>query len=249
MKSDIMFVQKHLEIFKSTVDKYFELSEEKRWAGGYATISLVSYLEKQCLNFDNFNMSLSPGQLKFNRGQLISRAKAESGISDLEIVLDIFAWGGINRKHACLALQSFNSWKQIISKLRNKEYSSIQGYEEFYKLRNNKELSGIGPAYYTKLIFFCHPKHDGYIMDQWTARSVNLLLDKSDDRIRLNKSKYFQGVSDYNDQIIYKNFCCSVKRLAEECGYQDHPSKIEEALFSKGGRDKLDWRQHVIKHT
>lgn len=244
-----MFVQKHLKIFKSTVDKYFELPEEQRWAGGYATISLVSYLEKQCLNLDNLNISLSPGQLKFNRDQLISRAKADSGISDLEIVLDIFAWGGINRKHACLALQNFNSWKGIIRSLRNKEFSSIKGYNEFYKLRNKKELSGIGPAYYTKLIFFCHPKHDGYIMDQWTARSVNLLLNQSDNRICLNKSKYFQGVSDSNDQCVYKNFCCNVKRLANECGYQDHPSKIEEALFSKGGRNKLDWRKHVIKHT
>ena len=244
-----MFIQKHLEIFKSTVDKYFDLLEEQRWAGGYATSSLVDYLENKCLNFENLNMSFSPSKLKFNRAQLIERAKADSGISDLEVVLDIFAWGGINRKHACLALQSFNRWEDIISKLRNMEYSSIKGYDKFYKLKNKKELSGIGPAYYTKLIFFCHPKHDGYIMDQWTARSVNLLLDQSHDRIRLNKSKYFQGVSDHNDQCVYKKFCFNIKRLAEECSYQDHPSKIEEALFSKGGRNKLDWRRYVIKHT
>ena len=243
-----MFTPEHLEVFKSSVKKYFELPEAQRWAGGYPTISLVDYLEKKCLNFDNQNMSFSPSQLKLNRAQLIDRAKADSGISDLEVVLDIFAWGGINRKHACLALQSFNSWKCIISKLRNEEYSSIKGYEKFYELRNNNELSGIGPAYYTKLIFFCHPKHDGYIMDQWTARSVNLLIDQSDNRIRLNKSKYFQGVSDFNDQCVYEEFCCNVERLAKECGNPD-PSEIEEALFSKGGRNKLDWRRYVIKHT
>ena len=247
-----MFTPEHLEIFKSTVKKYFDLPKEQRWAGGYATVSLVDYLEKKCLNFDNLNMSFSPSQLKFNRAQLIERAKADSGISDLEVVLDIFAWGGINRKHACLALQSFTSWRDIISKLRNKEYSSIEGYEKFYELRNNNELSGMGPAYYTKLIFFCHPKNDGYIMDQWTARSVNLLSTQSDDLIRLNKSKYFQSVSDRsnrNTQDVYKKFCCYVNRLAKECGYQGHPSEIEEALFSKGGRNKLDWRRYVIRHT
>ena len=246
-----MFIPEHLEVFKSSVKKYFELPEAQRWAGGYAAISLVDYLEKKCLNFDDQNMLFSPSQLKFNRAQLIDRAKAESGISDLEVVLDIFAWGGINRKHACLALQSFNSWKSIISKLRNEEYSSIKGYEKFYELRNSNELSGIGPAYYTKLIFFCHPKHDGYIMDQWTARSVNLLLSHSDELIHLNKSKYFQGVSDRNKnhQSIYKKFCCNVKRLSEECGYPEHPSKIEEALFSKGGSNKLDWREYVIQNS
>ena len=242
-----MFIEKHLEIFKSTVDKYFELPEEERWTGGYATASLSDYLQKQCLDLGNLDTLPSLSKTKLNREQLIGRAN--SSISDLELVLDIFAWGGINRKHAFLALQSFNSWKCIISKLRNEEYSSIKGYEKFYELRNNNELSGIGPAYYTKLIFFCHPKHDGYIMDQWTARSVNLLLSHSDELIHLNKSKYFQGVSDRNNQSIYKKFCCKVKRLAEECGYPEHPSKIEEALFSKGGRNKLDWRRYVIKNT
>ena len=109
-------------------------------------------------------------------------------------------------------------------------------------------MIGIGPAYYTKLIFFCHPKHDGYIMDQWTARSANLLIDQSDNRIRLNKSKYFQGVSDFNNQCVYEEFCCNVERLAKECG-NPYPSEIEEALFSKGGRNKLDWRRYVIMHT
>ena len=55
-----MFVNKHLEVFKSTVDKYVELPEEERWAGGYATISLVGYLEKQCLNLDNLDILRYP---------------------------------------------------------------------------------------------------------------------------------------------------------------------------------------------
>ena len=198
---------------------------------------------------DNLDIPRSPSNIKFKRAQLIDRAKADSGISNLEVVLDIFAWGGINRKHACLALKSFNSWCRIISSLRNETYSSFDGYNEFYKLRNNNELSGIGPAYYTKLIFFCHPKNDGYIMDQWTARSVNLLIASSSDIIHLNKSKFFQRVSDEkNHQEVYKKFCCVIKNLAKECGNRD-PKQIEEALFSKGGRYTLDWRKYVIKHT
>ena len=162
--------------------------------------------------------------------------------------MDIFAWGGINRKHACSALQSFVGWEPIISNLRSEKCSSIEAYNQFYELRKSKKLSGIGPAYYTKLIFFCHPKHDGYIMDQWTARSVNLLVDQTEAHVRLNKSKYFQGVSDTNDQRVYEKFCNNVERLAKKCGKGD-PSEIEEALFSKGGRNKLDWRRYVIKHT
>lgn len=96
-----MFIKKHLDMFKSTVDKYFELPEGQRWAGGYATISLAGYLEKKCLNLDNLDTLLSPSTTKLNRVQLIERAKANSGINNLEVVLDIFAWGGINRKLAC----------------------------------------------------------------------------------------------------------------------------------------------------
>lgn len=241
-----MFIRKHLEIFKSTIDRYFELPEEQRWAGGYTTISLSDYLQRKCLNLENLDILPLLSTTKFDRVQLIERAKATSGISNFEVVLDIFAWGGINRKHAFWALENFKSWEYIIKELRQ-GLSSIEAYDEFYHLRK-KSLRGIGPAYYTKLIFFCHPKHDGYIMDQWTARSVNLLLDQSGDRIRLNKSKYFQGVSDCNDQSAYKKFCFDVKRLAKECGNRD-PGQIEEALFSKGGRNKLDWRRYVIKHT
>ena len=243
-----MFIKKHLDIFKSTVDKYFELPEEQRWAGGYATVSISDYLHKKCLNLGNLDILRSPSTRKFNRNQLIERAKASSGISDLEVVLDIFAWGGINRKHACLSLQSFSKWQPIISDLRNKKCSSIEAYNQFYRKRKNKEFNGIGPAYFTKLIFFCHPEHNGYIMDQWTSRSVNLLLDRPTELIRLTKSKYFQGVSDDNDKCVYKEFCFNLERLANECG-SDDPKKIEEALFSKGGRNKLDWRRYVIKHT
>jgi hypothetical protein len=241
-----MFIRKHLEIFKSTIDRYFELPEEQRWAGGYTTISLSDYLQRKCLNLENLDILPLLSTTKFDRVQLIERAKATSGISNFEVVLDIFAWGGINRKHAFWALENFKSWEYIIKELRQ-GLSSIEAYDEFYHLRK-KSLRGIGPAYYTKLIFFCQPKHDGYIMDQWTARSVNLLLDQSNDPIRLNKSKYFQGVSDYNDKCVYKKFCCSVEGLAKECGHDD-PKKIEEALFSKGGHKKLDWRKYVIQNS
>tara|TARA_B110000908_G_C10264115_1_gene461993 strand:+ start:3652 stop:4377 length:726 start_codon:yes stop_codon:yes gene_type:complete len=241
-----MFIKKHLDMFKSTVDKYFELPEEQRWAGGYATVSLSDYLQKKCLDLENLDILPSLSTIKFNRVQLIERADFNSGISNLEIVLDIFAWGGINRKHACWALESFKSWEPLIEELRQ-GLSSFEAYDKFHSLRTNN-LRGIGPAYYTKLIFFCQPKHDGYIMDQWTARSVNLLLNRPFDLIKLNKSKYFQGVSDYNDKCVYKKFCCNVESLAKECGY-DEPKEIEEALFSKGGHKKLDWRKYVIQNS
>lgn len=36
-------------------------------------------------------------------------------------------------------------------------------------------IPGIGPAFFTKLIYFFSPTPDFYILDQWTAKSVNLL--------------------------------------------------------------------------
>jgi chaperonin GroEL len=43
------------------------------------------------------------------------------------------------------------------------------------------QIKNCGPAYYTKLLFFLpgSDENRGIIMDQWTARSVNLLVGKA----------------------------------------------------------------------
>jgi len=67
-------------------------------------------------------------------------------------------------------------WLQVASDLRADRINDVEGYEKFFTLSKNNKLKGCGPAYYTKLLVFL-PSDDtrGLIMDQWMARSINLL--------------------------------------------------------------------------
>ena len=104
---------------------------------------------------------------------------------------------------------------------------------------------GMGPAYFTKLIFFLMPESAssarGYIMDQWTSRSMNLL--KSDARfIKTVVSGNSRWVADSNDEGTYEAFCREVETLAAILSMR--PDKAEELLFSEG-RGKGRWRNYL----
>ena len=119
----------------------------------------------------------------------------------------------------------------------------------------------MGPAYFTKLIYFLEPKHNGYIMDQWTARSMNLLRKSDEYEIHLiptawrksnGSSKNFRNFRvdpKKNDVCIYRAFCEDLEQLAEYLNID--PEKTEKLIFSKGGKvDKMGcWRRFVLKET
>lgn len=92
--------------------------------------------------------------------------------------------------------------------------------------------------------------HDGYIMDQWTSLSVNLLFSRSAHPIVDLTTAKFKGrrtdtVSDRNSADDYEAFCLCIDELAENLGIQG-PAKAEEWIFSKGGRHPAPWRSHVL---
>ena len=56
--------------------------------------------------------------------------------------------------------------------LRNGRLTRCQAYNLF---SGTGAVKGLGPAFMTKLLYFFSPLPNNYIMDQWTAKSVNLL--------------------------------------------------------------------------
>jgi len=91
------------------------------------------------------------------------------------ILAAVMAWGGQNRKYGVMLFDRFDEIQPIISGIRQGELNYLEAYNEFYKVWLKPERLGMGAAYFTKLIFFCEPDHKGYIMDQWTSKSINLL--------------------------------------------------------------------------
>lgn len=174
---------------------------------------------------------------KLNRVELKSICSERSGYSDNEVFAAVMGWGGMRRDHGRLIVKYIEGVCSVISSIRNGDLSRKQSFAAFHQLRNLGELPGMTAAYFTKLIFFCSPCHDGYIMDQWTSKSVNLLYD--DAIVDLNKAGF---VTDANDSDRYESFCLCVEELAKRAGWGFEETEVR--LFSEG-RNKGAWRRYV----
>lgn len=175
------------------------------------------------------------------------------------IFLLIMAWGGMNRRYGRRAWQAitgekrqgFSNWA---CNVREGQLNRQEAYEQF----QNLEIPGIGPAYFTKLIFFLtatgSAKGIGYIMDQWTAKSADLLVSGINGHegsiVRLDHSGY---VAQNNESIRYEHFCRAVDELGNRLNVAgiENPGEIEwgavaeERMFSIG-RGQGAWRNYVV---
>lgn len=167
----------------------------------------------------------------------------------------ILAWGGMHRQHGRQLFER-QPWLEIAQSIRRGDLSRGDAYDAFADMRAKGDLPGMGPAYFTKLIFFLMPrtKPVGYIMDQWTACSINILLDDPT-AIRTDASYSWTGasklssqyvVSDHNSSGHYERFCRTVEALARKLKLA--PDATELLLLSEGGRKPLPWREYVKQH-
>ena len=168
-------------------------------------------------------------------------------IETISCVSAILAWGGMRRTSGVTALSTVNQWLPICDEIRNSKLSRTEAYEKLMSIRLKNQMKGMGPAFFTKLIFFLMhgQKNQGYIMDQWTGASVNLLSESELVKLKKTKTKdtYFETVTDNNTAKDYENFCSYVECLADKL--KQNPVKVELAMFSEG-RGKGIWRKYVI---
>lgn len=238
-----MFESAHLSYLLSCTDL-----KEPAWQGGHIR-KWADYLFEKA---EAMPSGTSTGKLKEGK---ISRSEvyayvADSNNSLANCVITILAWGGMNRKHGVSAMDSWQGWCHIAEAVRAGKLSRKEAYKQFMAARKSGVMDGMGPAYFTKLIFFLAPAHDGYIMDQWTARSMNLLCCEPVVHLQQWKrsgAKFVScNVTDNNTASTYETFCLRLERLSAEIGCDD-PKKTEELIFSTG-RGKGRWRNYVRKH-
>lgn len=155
--------------------------------------------------------------------------------------------------HAVRAWDSRSGWLTVVHNLLHGAYATrTDAFDAFAACYHVGKMAGMRAAYFTKLIFFLAPHLDGYIMDQWTARSINLLYDRTShyplgQMIALdpgaNGAAY---VASKNTGVEYDNFCLAVEDIALNLGIV--PSDAEECLMSNGsnkGRPPGAWRTYV----
>ncbi|MEW4398472.1 hypothetical protein AB1J06_07270 [Agrobacterium tumefaciens] len=192
-----------------------------------------------------------------NRARLLEFA-ADEKISVEDLCVSILAWGGMrpaNRNR--LFERSARPWLNIAEEVRAGVFDRGSAYRHFAELRSRKDkpMNGMGPAYFTKLIYFLMPENQpkGYILDQWAGLSINLVsggnLVKMDENVAWKlKGKALERivssrVSDVNTAEDYERFCTAIESLSDRLGAGWTPGQAERALMS-GSRDK--WRQYVV---
>lgn len=200
---------------------------------------------------------LPDGQVK--RSEVFALA-ADSGTNTATVCAAAMAWGGMNMRfhHKFFALAG-EGWLKVAEGIRAGNLHRKVAYDAFSDLRHEDKLYGVGPAYFTKLIYFLTPRDredvaHGYIMDQWAGCSINLLLD--DEVVLMNVTRSWQRdavkpqhtftVSDANTGENYEVFCAAVDELRGMVGLC--ADAADRAMLANGGKKKSDWRQYVIDH-
>lgn len=183
-----------------------------------------------------------------------------SDIKTATICAAIMAWGGMRMNHRDMVAGD-GEWLTVADRIRHGDLTRQAAYEELQKLRAEGRLKGMGPAFFTKLIYFLSPrpgssKPQAYIMDQWAGCSINLMAGKNivlmDTSTGWHSSKgvFYQSsnfrVSNANGGEHYEEFCLNMDALAREC--DKTADQIDRAVLGSGGRQKDIWRKYVIEH-
>lgn len=156
--------------------------------------------------------------------------------------LTIMAWGGMRTDHLRRVWSKREEWQATLKQLRNTpSLSRRDAFRLLRRLRADGCLSGMRAAFFTKLIFFLRYEADGYIMDQWTAKSINLIEGR--DVVPLDRSGL---VPDRASEYNYEDFCQCIEKIGVEINQS--PDKVEEMLMSRGGQKAEPWRTYVKMH-
>lgn len=149
------------------------------------------------------------------------------------------AWGGQGGgpgavRHVASAWSARAKIAAHLTKLRAGGLSRCAAYDLFV---GSGAVPGLGPSYFTKLIYFFSPSSDFYIMDQWTAKSIALLTGQWVVRMAVN------DLSTLNKCGNYQAYCEEVDAIAHALRVPG--ADAEEMMMSKGGHKPWPWRAHV----
>lgn len=132
--------------------------------------------------------------------------------------------------------------------------SRAEAYERFRQLRSRRLLRGIGPSFFTKIMYFFGCK-GSYILDQWLAKSVLALRARNwcasaeggavfelidGNGIRLSFGRG-EGIRDSVRGLDYDFFCRELEALTEKLGLPDG-AEVERWAFST---PQSDWRRFL----
>jgi hypothetical protein len=226
---------------------------------GWAGFNLHNYIEQTVPDhlISNDIKNKIPSK-KVNRRELFHLIKNE--FDSIISCAAILAWGGKHRSHARRFISLSSQWLPVIDEIKNQNIPRSEAYKSLARLREQGHLEGVGPAFFTKFIYFFseNKTNRGYIMDQWTAKSANILIS---DQEQIIIDRYTQTVSDKNTEKNYEVFCNFIEELSQKLSSEWKinvtPDQAELCIFSLGEQkikeddDELnmrrEWRRYLKK--
>lgn len=165
----------------------------------------------------------------------------------VDCALVVLAWGGtaLRAPYRQLVWQARDRWVDTVERLRCETQTRTEAYQALRALKANRppdNLPGLGPSFFTKLIYFMLRAQDGWIMDQWLSKSINLLAGEPIVRLLAGGAPSLE-----NTHANYERFCRYLEEIAATL--QLDPESTEQALFSRGGRHPRAWRAYVREHA
>lgn len=149
------------------------------------------------------------------------------------------AWGlqGAGRGGPGAVSAAWAASALLIAKLTALRAGGLSRRAAYDLFTGSHAVPGIGPPYFTKLLYFFLPAANCYIMDQHTGKSVGIMTGSKVVRMAGN------AVSNQNKCGNYQAYCEEVDAMAGLLGVTGE--QIEEMLMSKGGHHPWLWRAHV----
>jgi hypothetical protein len=244
------FDRNHLDVLKKMRANYCRQTEEAASRTGldwYNSLQLPADFKVPA--------GIEKQTSKPNRDVLFKLASDQS-VTTVTLCAVILAWGGMRASNGKMLFSQQDRWREAVDKVRFNKLTRREAYRLLHELRLKGELPGMGPAYFTKLIFFLRGpgvNDMGYIMDQWTGCSVNVLTGNPS-MVLMNVTCTWKSattvssdftVSDRNGPDHYEQFCAAVDHIAAA---MDLDRQDAELLLMSQGRGRGDWRKHVITH-
>ena len=162
-----------------------------------------------------------------NRFEMEDHLKVETDSS--RAIAIVFSWGGMGVRNGRLFRENFESYANAVGSFTGSRKDS-------YDLLHRINANGVGPAFFTKLVRYLRPhaSDTGYIMDQWLARSINLIYGRG----ILMHGQRRNYVHRDNNADVYELFSERIERVAERLNCTS--KEIEEFMFAS-----TEWRNWV----
>ncbi len=223
--------QKHLNEFLEII-KNKDIQKEQPAVG-----HIPRNFAKKVLK-DNDPRLLLLNDKKLTRKEVRESCQNKNITIDISLI-NILAWGGQRRNMFQLTWNTIDNLKPTIEKIKEGKINRKEAFEELSDICNKKKVKGISVSYFTKILFFYSKNEDSPILDQWTAKSVNLLWQNKIINIKNNLPNPKTTSDEYEE---YTNVVTELSKKIDKS-----ISDTETFLFSVGGKSSeiRNWRNYV----